>query len=106
MSSTPIIAAATFEDVVAWRGGHPVSAGRFVAEVRRVADGLPPGRHVLNLCGDRYRFAVALCAAILSGKISLLPPNHSPELIDRLRELYDDVYVISDSDQIQTGLRV
>ena len=74
--------------------------------MRQVADGLPPGRHVLNLCADRYRFAVALCAAILAGKVSLLPPNHSPELIDRLRELYDDVYVISDNDQVQTGLRV
>ena len=80
--------------------------GAFLAEVRQVADGLPPGRHVLNLCADRYRFAVALCAAILADKVSLLPPNHSPELIERLRELYDDVYVISDSDQVQTGLRV
>jgi acyl-coenzyme A synthetase/AMP-(fatty) acid ligase len=106
VTSTPIIAAATLEEVVAWRGGHGVSAARFLAEVRRVADGLPQGRHVLNLCGDRYRFAVALCAAVLAGKISLLPPNHSPELIDRLRELYDDVYVISDSEQVQTGLRL
>jgi acyl-coenzyme A synthetase/AMP-(fatty) acid ligase len=106
VTSTPIIAAAGPDEIVAWRSGHCVTASRFLAEVRRVADGLPPGRHVLNLCADRYRFAVALCAAILAGKISLLPPNHSPELIDRLRELYDDVYVISDSDQVQTGLRV
>nr|MBA3478203.1 acyl-CoA synthetase [Lautropia sp.] len=104
--TTPIIAATSPDEIVAWRSGHAVSAGRFLAEVRCVADGLPQGRHVLNLCADRYRFAVALFAAILAGKISLLPPNHSPELIDRLRELYDDVYVISDSDQVQTGLRV
>jgi acyl-coenzyme A synthetase/AMP-(fatty) acid ligase len=106
VTSTPIIAAAAPEEIVAWRGGHGVSAARFLAEVRGVADGLPQGRHVLNLCADRYRFAVALCAAVLAGKISLLPPNHSPELIDRLRELYDDVYVISDNEQVQTGLRV
>ena len=102
----PIIAAAGGDEVVAWRAGRAVRAGAFLAEVRQVADGLPPGRHVLNLCADRYRFAVALCAAILADKVSLLPPNHSPELIERLRELYDDVYVISDNDQVQTGLRV
>lgn len=106
MSSTPVIAASSPDDIVAWHGGHGVTAMRFLADVRRVADELPEGRHVLNLCADRYRFAVALYAAILTGKISLLPPDHSPELIDRLRELYDDVYVISDSDQVQTGLRV
>lgn len=105
-SSTPVIAAADFDQVVAWRNGEGVTAGRFLAEVRHVADHLPAGGHVLNLCADRYRFAVAFCAAVLAGKVSLLPPNHSSELIDRLRELYDDVYVISDNDQVQTGLKV
>jgi acyl-coenzyme A synthetase/AMP-(fatty) acid ligase len=106
VQQTPVIAAAGPDEIVAWRSGRGVTATSFLAEVRRVADGLPQGRHVLNLCADRYRFAVSLCAAILAGKISLLPPNHSPELIDRLRDLYDDVYVISDNDKVQTGLRV
>ena len=102
----PIIAAATGDEIVAWRAGKAVRAAAFLAEVRHVADGLPQGHHVLNLCADRYRFAVALCAAIVAGKVSLLPPNHSPELIERLRELYDDIYVISDNDEVQTGLLV
>ena len=102
----PIIAASHGDDIVAWRAGRAVSAASFLAEMRQVADGLPDGRHVLNLCADRYRFAVALCAAIVAGKVSLLPPNHSPELIERLRELYDDVFVVSDNDNLQTGLRV
>ena len=105
-SATPLIAAGASDEIVAWREGHAVTAARFLAEAARVADDLPAGRHVLNLCADRYRFAVAFCAAVLAGKTSLLPPNHSPELIDRLRELYDDVYVISDNEQVQTGLRV
>ena len=103
---TPLIAAGRPDDIVAWREGHGITAMRFLADARHVAEGLPAGRHILNLCADRYHFAVALCAAILTGKVSLLPPNHSPELIDRLRQLYDDVYVISDNDQVQTGLHV
>ena len=102
----PLIAATTGDEIVAWRAGKPIRAAAFLADARRVAEGLPPGRHVLNLCADRYRFAVSLCAAILAGKVSLLPPNHSPELIERLRELYDDVYAISDNDSLTAGLRV
>ena len=105
-SVTPVIAAGAPGEIVAWQDGHGVTASRFLAEVRHVADGLPQGRHVLNLCTDRYRFAVAFCAAVLTGKISLLPPNHSPGLIERLHELYDDVYVISDNDDVQTALRL
>ena len=64
----PLIAATTGDEIVAWRAGKAIRAAAFLADVRRVADGLPPGRHVLNLCADRYRFAVSLCAAILAGK--------------------------------------
>ncbi|MGE0797336.1 MAG: AMP-binding protein [Lautropia sp.] len=81
---------------LAWRHGRPVPPRRFLAEVERLAAALPPGQHLLNLCGDRYRFAVAFCAAVLAGRISLLPPNHSAELIARLQRLYGDVFAICD----------
>ncbi len=92
---------------VAWRGARPVSAGRFLADVHRVAARLPAGRHLLDLCADRYHFAVAFCAAVLAGRVSLLPPNHSAELFGRLRELYDDLNVIADNDTVlSAGLPV
>ena len=39
-----------------------------------VAAALPAGRHVVNLCEDRYRFLVAFCAVALRGQTTLLPP--------------------------------
>ena len=103
--SSPLFAAIDPDEVVAWRAGTSVSAARFLTQALRVADGLPAGRHVLNLCADRYHFAVAFCAAVLSGKTSLLPPNHSPELIGGLGEMYDDLFAIGDKDPVQpTGL--
>jgi acyl-CoA synthetase (AMP-forming)/AMP-acid ligase II len=40
---------------------------------------------MLNLSSDRYRFAVGLGAALLRGHPCLLPPNHTPHTVARLR---------------------
>jgi acyl-coenzyme A synthetase/AMP-(fatty) acid ligase len=81
---------------LAWRGSTPVSARQFLAEVAHVAGQLPPGRHVLNLCSDRYRFAVALAACIVSGRISLLPSTHTPEMVRQMQRIAPDVFCIVD----------
>lgn len=96
MSSLPLIAHNRPDAIVAWRGGTPVSAGQFLAAVAHVADQLPPGRHVLNLCGDRYRFTVALAACIVSGRISLLPSTHTPEMVRQMQRIAPDVFCIAD----------
>ena len=78
MSTLPLIAHRCPDAVVAWRDGVPVSARQFLSDVDQVAGLLPPGRHVLNLCGDHYRFTVALAACIVSGRVSLLPSTLHP----------------------------
>lgn len=103
MSTTPVIAASG-SDIVAWHRDERIDAVRFLAHAQAVAAALPDGRHLLNLCADRYRFAVTLCAAVLSGRISLLPPNHTPDLLARLARMYRDVCVVSDLDGLETGL--
>lgn len=96
MSTLPLIAHRRPDAVVAWRGNTPVSARQFLAEVDHVAGQLPPGRHVLNLCSDRYRFAVALAACIVSGRISLLPSTHTPEMVRQMQRIAPDVFCIVD----------
>ena len=95
-ASLPLIGHASELSVVAWRRGRPVNAGRFLAEVRHLAALLPPGRHVLNVCTDRYHFAVGLCAALLAGKVSLLPSTQTPEVIRWLRDFTADAYCLTD----------
>ena len=60
MSTLPLIAHRTLDSIVAWRNCTPISARQFLSEVDHVASLLPQGRHVLNLCNDRYRFTVSL----------------------------------------------
>jgi acyl-coenzyme A synthetase/AMP-(fatty) acid ligase len=99
MSTLPLIAHRDLDAVVAWRGGTPVSARQFLGEVGHVAGQLPPGRHVLNLCGDRYRFTVALAACIVSGRVSLLPSTHTPEMVRQMQGIAPDVFCIADKDE-------
>ncbi len=96
LSPLPLIAHRRPDAVVAWRDGTPVSVRQFLGEVAHVAVQLPPGRHVLNLCGDRYRFTVALAACIVSGRISLLPSTHTPEMVRQMQRIAPDVFCIAD----------
>src|SRR5699024_6804416 len=80
-ASLPLLATTDTTRSVAWRHGKAVSAGEFLAHVNQVARQLPPGRHVINLCEDRYAFLVAFCAALVRGQTNLLPPSRAPQAV-------------------------
>jgi len=61
-----------------------------------VARVLGAGAHVLNACADRYHFTVGLAASLVSGKVSLLPSTHTPEVIRQLIAFAPDVVCLSD----------
>jgi acyl-coenzyme A synthetase/AMP-(fatty) acid ligase len=100
----PLLAHTAAADVVAWRDGAAISRARFLGDVHQLMSLLPAGRHVLNLCSDRYRFAVGLAAALLSGKISLLPPAQTPEMLRELQAFAPDLYCLCDDDTPVHGL--
>jgi acyl-coenzyme A synthetase/AMP-(fatty) acid ligase len=70
----------------------------------RVAAALPPQRHVLNACTDRYRFTVAFAASLVANKVSLLPSTHTPEVIRQLTEFAPDVFCLTDDSRCQIDL--
>jgi acyl-coenzyme A synthetase/AMP-(fatty) acid ligase len=98
IATLPLIAHRSLDAVVAWRGNTPVSVRQFLGEVEHIAGQLPPGRHALNLCGDRYRFTVALAACIVSGRVSLLPSTHTPEMVRQMQGIAPDVFCIVDKE--------
>ena len=106
MSTLPLIAHSCSEATVAWRGAVAVSAGQFLHEVASLATQLPAGRHVLNLCSNRYQFTVALAACIVSGRVSVLPPNHTVEMVRQMQRLAPDVFCITDQDACDVDLPV
>ena len=96
MTALPLITHSSAEDVLAWSQGRPVTAAGFLNDVRQLAAALPAGRRVLNICSDRYRFAVGMAAALLAGKVSLLPPTLTEEMVRQVKLFAPDVFCLTD----------
>lgn len=103
-SLLPLLAHTRPDAIVAYRGQVPVTAARFVADVRFVASTLPAGRHVFNVCRDRYLFAVGLCAALLARKISVLPVAQTPAAVRELAAFAPDVFCLHDAPDCDIAL--
>jgi acyl-coenzyme A synthetase/AMP-(fatty) acid ligase len=82
--------------IVAYRSGLAVTVRQFLDEARQVAQRLPEGRHVLNVCADRYQFAVGLAACLISQRVSLLPSTHTPQVIAQLADFAPDAFCLTD----------
>ncbi len=102
-ASLPILLEAAASRTLAWRAGRAISAGELVAEASALAERLPAHGRCVNLCQDRYLFAVGLVAALLRGHPSLLPPN---AMAQTLRQLGGDgapPYALVDAVDADTG---
>lgn len=96
MSSTlPLLGVRDMAQPLAWRQGQPISAAQFVAEAQALAAQLPSGRP-LNLCQDRYHFALGLAAALLRGQTSLMPPNALPDTLRQVPAAGGAPYLLVD----------
>ena len=66
----------------AWRGGQAVTVEAFLQDAAQLARLLPERRHMLNLCADRYRFAVGFAAALLRGQACKFVTRKLVEYLD------------------------
>lgn len=96
MSTLPLLPDTSASSVIAYRNSRPVSRAEFLQEVFALAERLPHTAHVINLCKDRYWFAVALFASISRGILSILPNSTAPENINTLRDEISDLLCLSD----------
>ena len=97
MSQFPLLSHASPDSIIAWRAEGAVTLRQFLAEVHQLAAQFPAGGHLLNMCSDRYRFSVGLAAAIVTGKVSLLPSTHTPETVRQIRVFAPDVICLMHS---------
>jgi len=104
MASLPLLSHAAPDSIVAWNDAGAVTRHQFLAEVGQLAALLPAGRHLLNMCSDRYRFSVGLAAAIVAGKVSLLPSTHTVEVVRQIKDFAPDVFCLTDSDHCMVDL--
>ena len=96
VESIPLLSGADLDAPIAWRGGLPLSRRRYLADVAALAARLPPAGPVLAMTSDRYRFALSLGAALARGQFNLLPPNHAPDTMRRLRDEFRTAYLLAE----------
>ena len=106
MSSIPLISHTYPDSVFACRAGQPILSSQFLRDAAYLARHLPNKRQVLNLCADRYRFAVGFAAALLRQQINLLPPNYTPSFVAKLLRTYLDMYCLADGEVSLSGIEV
>jgi acyl-CoA synthetase (AMP-forming)/AMP-acid ligase II len=76
--------------------GQLISAQQFIGHAVQLAARMPQGQHVLNLCEDRYHFAVGFAAALIAHKITLIPASRATEAIAQLERDFDGSYRLTD----------
>ena len=98
MNALPLITGLGLDDVLAWCPAGPRRVRDFLADADALAARLPAGTTLLNVCHDRYRFAVGFAAGLIAGRLSLQPASQSAETLARIRADFPDVVCLCDGD--------
>ncbi|EXJ16235.1 Acyl-CoA synthetase, AMP-(fatty) acid ligase [Imhoffiella purpurea] len=81
-----------------------MSHDAFLHQVAQVAEGIPEAGYLINLCEDRYRFMLSLCAALVRDIPTLLPPNRLASTVRDIAGRYPGSLVVTDQAERVAGL--
>lgn len=104
MQKLPLVSHSSFDQIIAWRKNRAITVGQFLADVSALVNLLPENQHILNVCRDRYHFAVGFAAALVSNKVSLLPPTHTTGMVQQLQSFAADVFCLHDNPDCDIAL--
>lgn len=93
----PLVTGAGLDHTIAWTVDGPRRVRDLIADAHALNRLLPPCGHLLNVCQDRYRFAVGFTAGLLAGKVSLQPSSQSEETLRRVMAEHPDVVCLTDT---------
>ena len=74
-----------------------ISHAAFVSGAAALSRTLPASRYLINLCNDRYLFALGFAAALMRGAISLFPPNRLVETAHAIARDYPGATCLGDA---------
>jgi len=82
--------------ILFYRHGLPVTAAAFLHDALSLAETLPDAGHMVNLCQDRYAFAVAFAAALLRRQPCLLTGDRSEAGLAALAVRFPGAYAAAE----------
>lgn len=101
-AETPLIADYSPDRPISRDGsGCVVTQREFLLAVTALADLLPEGGQLINLCQGRYHFLLTFAAIVARGGVNILPPNRSTATIAQIRAEHPDALCISDGDETE-----
>ena len=103
-SAYSLLPEAAPDSLLANHKGWYVSRTEFLGQVHALAERLPEGRPIINLCSDRYHFALGLFASICRSSLSLLPNALTQEMVSALHRQYPNLLCLTDRDESPFGL--
>jgi len=83
--------------ILFYRQNRPVTAAAFLYDAVHLAAALPDATHMVNLCRDRYAFAVAFAAALLRRKVCLLTGDQACAGLSALAERFPGAFAAVDT---------
>jgi acyl-coenzyme A synthetase/AMP-(fatty) acid ligase len=96
----PLLPPAPDDVVVAYRDGRAIRRAVFLRHVKEVCERLPDAPQAMNMCVDRYWFAVTFLACITRGMVSIFPSSAAPEHLAALSS--ESPGLISIGDEVRT----
>lgn len=84
--------------------GRAIEAHEYLTTVRHMAQRMPQQGFVLNLCSNRYHFAVTMGAALLRQHPMLLPSTRTPDMLMQMSRHYPGLYAVVDQPEPSLGL--
>lgn len=106
MNAFPLVTAGDLDDIIARLPDNPRRVRDLLAEAAALARQISSGGYLLNVCEDRWHFAVGFAAGLLAGKISLQPSSQSAETLHQLARAYPDIVCLADARFDSHGLPV
>jgi acyl-coenzyme A synthetase/AMP-(fatty) acid ligase len=94
-----IINAFSGEKILAFHKSECKTQNDFICDVLHLSTQLPNVKHIVNLCQNRYFFAVAFCALALRKMVNLLPNNKQWKTLENLSQEYDAPFALVDCEE-------
>lgn len=97
MKTLPILIESNSETPIFWFQDKIISHKQFKTDAMLIATHLKEHEYAINLCEDRYLFALAFVACIIQKQICLMPASRADKEIQTLEQDYSDTHQINDA---------
>lgn len=96
-NALPLLASADPARPVAFHKGAAVLLAEFQQHLAAIADRLPAGNSMINLCEDRYDFLAAYAAAVSANHTVLLPSSRADQIVAEVEAAHPGAYRVDDA---------